>query len=647
FKMKLWIPLLVVIVIQLTTALVAPEIEDTLDIIHDVDHVVNIVRSKIVNWDAEIGDDQDKRKMMLKQVKDIDQQIFQVLLQSSHDDSNVMESISDFIDDDAVTKLQLNELIERLNKISMRFDQIIEYERRKETLEENTLISFAEWVVLPSAESVEYSMERVHLKLFGPINNKTDVKSTSHTLLSRIMKGYEKSSQQRCSILLSPQQLLYSLYTEIAIIELKGYILMEFALKKMRVSGLGNFTDEADLFRQSHTRRNQHALNVLRIQMQQADRSLWRCDPPTHIAKVTYDEVTRLLQGYIENEDGLNADRTCRRTCGDYQTTRVSGCIHDSFCSNQPPCTGRVHDCRFIASKMWVCQSPQSSSRRYEYIEYEDGQLFGHRTSCGRGTNTVDSWRRWIFWHCHFCFCLCDEQGVKSDRYFNLRETLADVASNKVVTGVRFVKKNRIFHLQIQQGQLLPRGGINVSTVEWKPVDDYHIHHPNVREGVDFHTLSYGSRGIDLTKVMKTNDTTFVVTGVRFRLYRGRLNLRLRYSKFDFVNGKLNESVWESNEQANERLNLKDKDLPTNSRESSKPLSADHHYLEFVNSGLYADAAQTTVPFVDIQEVSSSRPVPLHGIGIYYKSSSGYGGFVAPKIIHYDFSPHVKMPLTF
>ncbi|XP_051862933.1 uncharacterized protein LOC127565966 isoform X2 [Drosophila albomicans] len=97
--------------------------------------------------------------------------------------------------------------------------------------------------------------------------------------------------------------------------------------------------------------------------------------------------------------------------------------------------------------------------------------------------------------------------------------------ANKVVTGVRFVKKNRIFHLQIQQGQLLPRGAINESTVEWVPIDDFKITDPDVCDGVDYHSLSHQERGIDLDEISTLDGQASVVTGLRLRVLSGRLNL--------------------------------------------------------------------------------------------------------------------------
>lgn len=53
------------------------------------------------------------------------------------------------------------------------------------------------------------------------------------------------------------------------------------------------------------------------------------------------------------------------------------------------------------------------------------------------------------------------------------------------------------------------------------------------------------------------------------------------------------------------------------------------------------DAAQTTVPFIDAQPVVTLVPVPLSGAGIFHKGRENFGGFIAPKIITYDYSKHM------
>ena len=89
--------------------------------------------------------------------------------------------------------------------------------------------------------------------------------------------------------------------------------------------------------------------------MSEMDRSVWRCDPSSHNRSVSYDEVTRLLQGYIENEIDMNRDQTCRYECSDYENAKSEGCYKDEFCARQPRCSGKLHDCQYQASELDVC----------------------------------------------------------------------------------------------------------------------------------------------------------------------------------------------------------------------------------------------------------------------------------------------------
>lgn len=97
---------------------------------------------------------------------------------------------------------------------------------------------------------------------------------------------------------------------------------------------------------------------------------------------------------------------------------------------------------------------------------------------------------------------------------------------------------NRIFHLQIQQGKLLPNGMIDTTTLSWKPVDNYTLYERGVNNNQDYFTLTYDTRSIDLDEI-QTDDLSLVLTGVRFRVLSGHLNLQARFSKFNFESGQL------------------------------------------------------------------------------------------------------------
>ncbi|KAH8376690.1 hypothetical protein KR093_000909, partial [Drosophila rubida] len=666
-KMKLWQlqkhrVLLLLLLIALCQESHGKSVLESLDtvssILHDVVKLAEYVQTAVNAFDGDHNttavswEEESEKKNALMQFKEISRAINETQQQNFQYAMAAKESLEHFIGDNIPLMLQMLDITKTVDAISARYDEMLTYQTRKQKLEADTLVSFAHWVALPNEHSIEHQLKRLHTAVFGqlPFYSHGRDNATTICFLSLMTESYQLSTHKRCSLLLSPQQFVYALYMDIAITELKGYTMLEFSLMTLRLLGKGNFNEEIQLMRHNYAQRTAHAVSSLRAIMQRADRRVWRCDPDKHVHNATYDEVTRLLQGYVENEVDLNNDQSCGQTCPDYSATSSKGCYKQEFCSKQQQCQGDIYDCQFVDSDMRLCQSPTGSSRRYEFIEYENGVLFGRRQSCGRDTNAVESWRRWIFYNCHYCFCLCDEPKHRSDRYFNLRASVSDVEENRVVTGVRFVKHNRVFHLQIQQGQLLPRGVINASTVAWKPVDNYLISQSQVARNVDYHIMDYRNRGLNLDEVTMTDDKAFVVTGVKFRVSNNRLNLQVQFTKFNFEQGLLmqpkNTSVWQVKRYTTsfrQKLNLENLDVPT--RATLKSVSSrDNQYLEFVNTGRSQDAAQTTVPFIDIQEVVSAQPLPLAGIGIYHKGSSGYGGFVAPKIINYDFTPHIRVP---
>lgn len=89
-------------------------------------------------------------------------------------------------------------------------------------------------------------------------------------------------------------------------------------------------------------------------------------------------------------------------------------------------------------------------------------------------------------------------------------------------------------------------------------------------------------------------------------------------------------------------MRLTHPDIPTRSPSASIPTSTTDQYIEFTYSDIDRDAAQTTVPFLDAQKVESLQPVPLSGAGIFHKGRNYFGGYVAPKILTYDFSRHLQ-----
>ncbi|XP_075978438.1 uncharacterized protein LOC142978054 isoform X4 [Anticarsia gemmatalis] len=454
-----------------------------------------------------------------------------------------------------------------------------------------------------------------------------------------------------CDLQLSAHQLIFDIYNTIALTEIKGYAMMQFSWMLLRIYGRGNFTQEASLTRQRYAERTGQTATAARAALAMAKRDLYRCQP-AHYNSDTYAEITRLLQGYIENEVDMNTDGTCKENCAFYTLARNEGCFKDQFCSKQPRCGGRIIDCQFVDSDMWVCPASLQSSRRYEYIEYENGRVLGKAGTCHRGTTKVDSWWRWLFWHCSYCMCLCDDPSFSSHRYFSLRPTVSDVANNKVVTGVRLVKVGRVFHLQIHQGTLVERGFVESS--EEVKVVAFDPSNSGVADGVDYHKLTYERRAIDLDELESPSGS--VLTGVRFRMIGAHLHFEIQSTPFNYTTGRMfpEKSQWISNDNTEgspkprSRLQLQKPDLPTRGNKNLFIDSNHDQYIEFTHSDFDADAAQSTVPFIDVQHVlpskaSNSKGATLNsGAGLYHRGAKGSGGFIGVKLLTYDYSKHVK-----
>ncbi|XP_012275056.1 uncharacterized protein LOC105696851 isoform X2 [Orussus abietinus] len=466
------------------------------------------------------------------------------------------------------------------------------------------------------------------------------------------MSAYKEGTFRICNQQQSPQELLYTMYNTIALTETKALAVVQFSYNILRLFKQGNFTEEMKVQKEAYESRMYQTLRAVRTAMAHAPRDLWRCDPAEHKPESTYTELKQVFQSYVINEVDMNRDKTCRESCGFYNYAKVEGCYENQFCSRQRRCNGRLINCQYVDSDMWICPSERNSDRRYEYIEYENGRVLGKKDTCTRETVKVDSWWRWLFWHCSYCICSCDDHNASSDRYFSLQAVVSDFANNKVITGIRLRKKNHIVYMQIKEGVLLPRGGINDSTTAWREIEEFSILDPDLVEGVDYYTLGWNQTEVDLDDVV--GPSNHVLIGVKFRKLGSHLNLEVLTTPFNFTTGKLirphDNKLWHSNENTDNSdeskrsfLDIRKPDVPTQHNARSEPDSTHNQYLKFKTTDLDKDAGQTTVPFLDVQPIVPNPLVPLSGAGIFHKGSPGSGGFLALKIITYNFADHLHV----
>ncbi|KAG7154049.1 hypothetical protein Hamer_G020378 [Homarus americanus] len=459
----------------------------------------------------------------------------------------------------------------------------------------------------------------------------------------------EKSD--RCSLNQSPQQLINGLFVLLSLTEARGYAMLEFSWMLLRVYNEGNFTVEQEVSERLFLQYSEDIMREAKAVLLHESREFYKCDPREHVEGETYVQITELMQGYIENEVDMNSGGSCSNNCGYYQHTKNEGCYmpQSQYCGQHRRCRGTIHDCQFYDADAWACLS-RNPYRRYDYVRYENRHLLGPTQQCEGSEMKIDSWWRFFF-HCSYCLCLCDDgESPTTDRYISLVPALSDTRNNKVVTGIQFIKQRRVIHLQVRQGQALPQGQVNSSTVEWVDVEPISIISTAYIEGIHYKKLSFENRSIDLDRLVSVGD--HVVTGVRFRMLGSHINLEVQITPVNYTTGQLQpyKSYWISNDNTpamarNPRRELKinSPDDPTKFPGLSKVDSVSDTFVRFGPTDRGKDVAQLTVPFFDAQTVSPSPSSWWSGLELFHKGQPGSGGFLGLKIISFNMTPHMEV----
>ncbi|MCL4119485.1 UNVERIFIED_CONTAM: hypothetical protein GTU68_019165, partial [Idotea baltica] len=351
--------------------------------------------------------------------------------------------------------------------------------------------------------------------------------------------------------------------------------------------------------------------------------------------------------GYIENEVDLNSRGSCGQKCSNYKHAKSVGCYlpDKQYCGKHRRCKGNVHDCKFFHADATVCISDKPY-RRYDWITYEDQQKFGRQGTCNN-LMKVDSWWRFLY-HCSYCICLCDDQySPTSDRYISLRPVVSDVAEGMIVTGIKFTKVKGVIHMQVQQGKAMAQGQVNHETLRWVEVDPIAVGTKEYVENVDYFTLMYEARNIDLDHLKAPK--RHVVTGVKFRMLGSHVNMEMWVTPINFTTGEMTPtmSYWISNDNTpvmtknpREELRLNDVDDPRKSKSESLVDSRSDMFVTLQPTSLQADVAQLTVPFFDAQPVAPNPSSWLEGLQMYHRGRSGFGGFIGFRIFNYNLTYH-------
>ncbi|XP_066151759.1 uncharacterized protein [Euwallacea fornicatus] len=331
-----------------------------------------------------------------------------------------------------------------------------------------------------------------------------------------------------------------------------------------------------------------------------------RCDPVAFKRGENFLQFTKVLQSFVPSLEGSRSGRDCMADCH----------------GGQPQCKTVE-----MSGKICVSGFPYTKD---DHVQINNDTILGQLQCCNNSNLKNRS---------KLQFCLCGERDMNSDSFVSLKQIKSNTEKNMVVTGLKFMKTNRVIHLQIQQGQLQPDGCINQSSVAWQYPDNFTIITKKMTNIEDLFLLTDMSRTIAVDEI-DSGDDRYILTGVGFKLIHMKLHLSATFNKFDWDKGELifgEEKTVNNMELNREYISIVQPDISIYTNKPSELKLFRTAYVNFTNTDINKDATRAIVPFFDAQEVTTNPAVPLTGTGLYYKGRDGYGGFIAPLVRTHDY----------
>ncbi|KAH0534355.1 uncharacterized protein LOC123268202 [Cotesia glomerata] len=577
------------------------------------------------------------------------------------------------------TMADLDSNMEALHKdiveISDSFETLVKRTTKRESMSERSFQDFLKSIVSYKNRQPRDIMQNIWA-LFQKSAITDDLPSTFVSYVK------QQSFEEKCDKDSTFQDKLKGIYNLVMITEFRHFLMQVVSYKYISIIDPvknGNIRNDVNKFVEKLIHKSQDYIRIMKEAFAKIPTDIMRCDPAVHLKDDNNFELNNLFGAYYINVAQL--DIRCDATCDQINVKRdlecvsvpesQSGDVVPYYCP-QFQCKGRLHSCK-KANSYSFCESQIPNEQRYRWITENPSKSM--ISSCdGNYINTMTQAR------CDSCMCLCSEEGAESDatRTVSLLPQMSDYKNNMVVTNVRFQKRDNVVHIQIEEGELLPEGRIKHGSQRWVPLKKF-VYSRNTPEGsfsiVDgndllplipndnFTFLSHDNRRLMLHDIKV--DTDKVVTGVRFFLKKdnsidpSKLIIMVHATKFDYFTGEVrhekpNAHKWYDYEESRctyctvpslTEANLNGRGNPMGSLRNVD-VSGANQFLMFRASG-NDNPDHMTIPFFDSRPAGIASHTALSGIGILHRSSRGYGGFLAPKLLGIDHSFAMTYELSY
>ncbi|XP_011307579.1 uncharacterized protein [Fopius arisanus] len=348
--------------------------------------------------------------------------------------------------------------------------------------------------------------------------------------------------------------------------------------------------------------------------MHMAPADLTTCEPSDgiRVRDETYFEAEKLEQVSIFRFD--LKDNGCENVINKKLFT---------FTSERDNCSGQLSDCKY-SKWLSVCRL-DNGSNRYQWIKSEVGNYGMKLKNCPNGTISeykgVDN--------LSYGHCICNCRGHMR-HWISVTPVLANTSDNMVVTGARFVWKDRILYIQLKQGRLVKNAWVDPSSQSWIPLPN----NPEVMEITPANTKFY----LDVIRVPVDQ----VVVGVTFENNKG-CSIVVSAKRFNYTTGEMYDDIMDRDADHSEYDELqvpRRNSIYTSKRHTSL---TGKKWVTLAHSDWRHDVGQSVVPLFDGIAIETNPPLPLGGFGIIHKGTKGYAGYISPKLTSYPYSKILKM----
>ncbi|KAK0083842.1 hypothetical protein PV325_008124 [Microctonus aethiopoides] len=503
-----------------------------------------------------------------------------------------------------------NDLYDVRSELNDHMDDVDEYHNRSmnmNTLENTKKLKMVSNAILWGRKNLPHTMFNMH-KLIIPGENFV----FREGLLPLMYQYVNKNYKNLCDNFISPQQWVYSIYIDIVITLLKGFITSAQTYSTRSAVDNDHYVYEYIRTKKTYIRSlmayNQLFINYLAI----FPDDIRRCNIKNPIRGGNFLTLEEYSQVLIENEADLTSTinyptGTCKSSCKDIKNIE------------SPHMNSSISNCEYIGGKVTLCKAPGSAyHQRLIWMKTDDNTImYGHNDNNCK--ESVKEGHRRFLYYCELCLCTFQNWNTHlTISRISLSPQMADIANNMVVVGVRFVIYDKAIHLQIKQAKV-SKDGFTKTPGEWKPLDiDYNNEFPVFEYTVLDPKLKDSYLNLDDVGVQPEH----VVTGKLSKDHQWHKGGSYSTRKADYKRKRI-------------EIDLSNVDDPLRTQDYY-PDPESNKKVKFQQTSIKKDLGQNTVPFFDAQPNEVVPGFVLRGIGLFYRSHHGFGGFIAPRLLTHN-----------